>query len=92
MKFAHRMKQVAKRLTLEGNVVLTPCIMGFDPKQLTPKEHETLDQIHRQKIDISDYVLIINVGGYYGKNTKEEIEYAERIGKEVRYLVPTRSS
>lgn len=86
MKFQHRMNKVAKKMTLEGNVVLTPCIMGFDPEKLTAAQHETLDQIHRQKIDMCDYVLIINVGGYYGNNTKEEIEYARSIGKEVRFL------
>ena len=92
MKFQHRMRQIAKKMSLEGNVVLTPCIMGFDPKSLTPKQHEVLDQIHRQKIDMCDYVLIINVGGYYGSNTKEEIDYAKSIGKEVRYLEPVRGA
>lgn len=86
MKFQHRMNKIAKKMTLEGNVVLTPCIMGFDPTKLTAAQHETLDQIHRQKIDMCDYVLIVNVGGYYGSNTKEEIEYARSIGKEVRFL------
>jgi hypothetical protein len=33
-----------------------------------------------------DNVLVLNVGGYIGDSTKSEIEYAERIGKPVRYL------
>ena len=45
-----------------------------------------LDKIHRQKIDMSDEILVINVDGYIGESTKSEIEYALKNGKAVKYL------
>ena len=45
-----------------------------------------LDKMHKQKIDMSDEILVINVNGYIGESTKLEIEYALRKGKNVTYL------
>ena len=45
-----------------------------------------LDDMHKRKIDMSDEIFVINVGGYIGSSTKSEIEYAKKAGKKVRYL------
>lgn len=45
-----------------------------------------LDDIHKGKIDLSDEIFVINVGGYIGASTKNEIEYAESTDKVVKYL------
>lgn len=45
-----------------------------------------LDEMHKQKIDMSDEVYVINVGGYIGESTKSEIEYAKAEGKKIDYL------
>ena len=45
-----------------------------------------LDEMHRQKIDMSHEILVINVGGYIGESTKSEIEYARIKGKKISYL------
>ena len=47
---------------------------------------EMLDDIHKRKIDMSDEIFVINVGGYIGESTRSEIEYALAHGKVVRYL------
>ncbi len=52
----------------------------------TPGQKVALDDLHKRKIDAADYVLVLNVGGYVGDSTRSEIEYAERIGRPVRYL------
>lgn len=49
---------------------------------------DILDELHKRKIDISDEVVILNVGGYIGQSTKAELEYAIEIGKPVSYLEP----
>lgn len=49
---------------------------------------EQLDELHFRKIDISDRVYVINVDGYIGESTRNEIEYAESIGKPIDYLEP----
>ena len=47
---------------------------------------ERLDVLHLRKIDLADEVLILNVGGYIGKSTRKELDYALSQGKPVRYL------
>jgi len=45
-----------------------------------------LDELHKRKIDLADEILVINVGGYIGKSTSGEIEYAKEHEKKIRYL------
>lgn len=45
-----------------------------------------LDEMHKTKIAQADAVLVINVGGYIGKSTYSEIEWAKSLGKEVSFL------
>lgn len=47
---------------------------------------EHFDNLHLRKIDISDSIYVINVNGYIGESTRNEIDYAEKIGKPVTYL------
>ena len=54
-------------------------------KQATSRK-KMLDKIHRQKIDMSNEVYVINCGGYIGESTKSEIEYAKANGKKISYL------
>lgn len=53
-------------------------------------EHEgvadIMDELHLRKIDLSDEVLVLNVGGYIGESTAREIKYAISKKKPVRYL------
>ena len=42
--------------------------------------------MHKQKIDTSDAILVINKNGYIGDSTKSEIEYAKAQNKEIIYL------
>ena len=41
--------------------------------------------MHKEKIKISDAIYVINIGGYIGSSTKSEIEFAEKLGKEIIY-------
>lgn len=84
-----------KRLTLEGNIVISVGLFGhagdaevwenMDEGTLT-KTKEMLDDMHKRKIDMADEIYVINVGGYIGSSTKSEIEYAKATGKGIRYL------
>jgi cell division protein FtsB len=55
---------------------------------ITPEEKLQLDELHKRKIDLADEVLILNVGGYIGESTRSELEYAQLLGKPVRFLEP----
>ena len=52
----------------------------------TPEQKILLDVLHKQKIDLADEVLVLNVGNYIGDSTRSEIEYAKDQGKLIRYL------
>lgn len=50
---------------------------GMDEGTLS-KTKEMLDDMHKRKIDMADYIYVINVGGYIGDSTRSEIEYAKK--------------
>ena len=95
-RFKDDFYEVQKRLTLEGNIVISVGLFGhwgdsevwdgMDEGTLS-KTKEMLDDMHKRKIDMADGIYVINVGGYIGDSTRSEIEYAEANGKFVKYLV-----
>lgn len=94
-RFKDQFMEVQKKLTLEGNIVISVGLFGhagdsevwenMDEGTLT-KTKEMLDDIHKRKIDMSDEIFVINKDGYIGDSTRSEIEYAKAHGKKVRYL------
>lgn len=87
IKFKDEFMKVQEKLTLDGNIVLTPNFFNNIKKEdIDEKTKEMLDEMHKQKINMSDEIYVINVGGYIGESTKSEIEYAERKGKKIFYL------
>jgi hypothetical protein len=42
-----------------------------------------LDALHLAKIDLSQAIVIIDVGGYTGKSTKSELQHARRRNKPI---------
>ena len=80
-----------KRLTLEGNIVISVGLFGHTGDEEVWKEgvKEMLDDMHKRKIDMADEIFVINPGGYIGNSTKSEIDYALAAGKGVKYLVNT---
>lgn len=74
--------------TLAGRIVLTiGCNTkdddrGMDWSAVKPM----LDELHLQKIDLADEVLVIDgETGYLGESTRREIAYAVAHGKPIRY-------
>lgn len=87
IKFKDKFIKVQEKLTLEGNIVLTPNFFNnIKKEEIDEKTKKMLDEMHRQKIDMSDEIYIINFGGYIGESTKAEIEYAKTKGKKISYL------
>ena len=87
IKFKDEFMKVQEKLTLDGNIVLTPNFFKSIKKEdIDEKTKKMLDEMHKQKIDMSDEIYVINVGGYIGESTKLEIEYAKEKGKRISYL------
>ena len=79
-----------KRLTLEGNIVISVGLFGHsgDEEVWLEKTKLMLDDMHKRKIDLADEIFVINVGGYVGSSTRSEIDYALHTNKAVNYLEP----
>lgn len=88
-KFKDEFIDEQKRLTLEGNIVISVGLFGHsgDKEVWSEGTKQMLDDMHKRKIDLADEIFVINVGGYIGSSTKSEIEYALGKGKSVRYMV-----
>lgn len=95
-RFKEDFMKEQKRLTLEGNIVISVGLFGHsgDNEVWEGMDEDTLtntkimlDDMHKRKIDMADEIFIVNPGGYYGDSTKSEIEYAKQCGKRVKYLV-----
>ena len=94
-RFKDEFMEALKRLTLEGNIVISVGLFGhsgddevwesMDEGTLT-KTKEMLDDMHKRKIDMADEIFVINVDGYIGESTRSEINYAMEKGMPVRYL------
>ena len=87
-RFKDAFMDAQKRLTLEGNIVLSVGLFGHsgDKEVWTEGIKEMFDDMLKRKIDMADEVYIINVNGYIGSSTQSEIEYAKATGKTVKYL------
>ncbi len=87
IKFKDEFMRIQEKLTLDRNIVLTPNFFNnIKKEEIDLETKKMLDEMHKQKIDISDEIYVINVGGYIGESTKSEIEYAKRKGKKISYL------
>ena len=78
-RFKDEFMEAQKRLTLEGNIVISVGLFGhsgdnevwenMDEGTLT-KTKEMLDEMHKRKIDMADEIYVINAGGYIRSNTR----------------------
>lgn len=92
-RFCEAFQQANYKETMAGKIVLS---VGFYPhSQLqahgqevgcSDKQKLKLDELHKRKVEIADEVLILNVGGYIGNSTREEIEHAIKHRKVIRWL------
>ena len=86
LKFQKEMMEVAEKLDLEGNCILTPVYPVLRICELTDNQLQKIKEAHFKKIELSDAIYVINKNNYIGESTKLEIEYAKKLGKKVMYL------
>lgn len=95
-RFYQEFQQAEYELTMQGNIYLS---VGFyahaqdamntlhgEGVGITPEQKQALDELHLRKIDLADYVYVVNKDGYIGDSTRREIQYAMRHGKPVVFL------
>jgi hypothetical protein len=93
-RFTEQMLIKQWELTKQGYIVLSWCALPDSYFKSEDRFHvgdqegvkALVDEIHKRKIDISDEVFILNVGGYIGESTRGELNYAIANGKKVTFL------
>lgn len=71
-----------RRLTLEGRIVLS---IGNAASTMNADEKTRADRLHLHKIAMADRVHVLNVGGYVGDSTRNEIAFAIANGKRITW-------
>ncbi len=93
-RFWKKFQEVSLEQTLEGKIVLSVGAavasddehFGHLPEKEKADIKARLDVLHLRKIDLADYVYIINVDGYVGASTQAELNYAWGLGKPILFL------
>lgn len=89
-RFWEQFQEANAFLTQQGNVVFSVAVPSYSGDAEMPEEKKAiLDKVHLHKIRMSDEILVLNVEGYIGESTRKEIQFAESIGRKVRYLEDT---
>jgi hypothetical protein len=87
-KFREAFEAANRRLTLEGVIVLSVGCFGHCGDPLSLHQKTELDALHFRKIEMSDSIFVLNVNGYIGESTTNEIAYAFSLGKGVDFYQP----
>lgn len=86
-RFKDEIMQVAHNLTMQGHIILMPCVFHHaDKEELTTEQKICLDNLHKEKINLSDAIFVVNVNGYIGESTFGEIDWANRMKKQIFFL------
>ncbi|GEM_PF-3223879 len=91
-RFMEAFFAVGWTLTIGGQIVLSVGVSkhadenGHGAELLGQDIADRIDELHLRKIDLADWVLVLDVGGYIGKSTAAEIKYATKLGKPIEYL------
>lgn len=73
------------RLTKLGAIVHSVGVVLSDKDGDNKELGELLDEVHKQKIGMSQGVFVINPGGYIGRSLVGEIDYAQFLSRDILY-------
>ena len=87
LRFYKEMMEITEKMELQGNCMLVPIYNPTRPNKddFTKEEALMLDKMHKERIKLSDAILVVNVNDYIGSSTKSEIEFAKSLNKEIIY-------
>ena len=80
-RFKDEFLKVQEELTLAGHIVLSPGVFVHTDHEVDVLQKRKLDDLHRRKIDLSDWIYVVNPVLYFGASTWSEISYAWMTGK-----------
>ena len=84
MRFANEMKKIAWDLEYNKGYCVIQLVYN-DGNEISAEGKLRLDAAHRRKIELSDGIYVVNIGGYISESVRNEIALAENLGKEIIY-------
>lgn len=84
LKYQKEIMDVAEKLALKGNCVLTP-VYPVSNNERTENQLKLLKEEHFKKIELSDEIMVVNVNNCIGDSTKLEIDYANKLNKKIAF-------
>lgn len=83
MRFEQQMRSIAWELETRHGFNVLQCIYSPVGAAAGEKERTALENAHYRKIDLSDAIYVVDIGGYVGESVRREMAYARERGKEV---------
>lgn len=94
-RFTHAYETQQFQLALRGFIVLSAgatvkkdAYLDAVVGHMSPEDKTRIDELHLRKIDLSDEIVVLNIDGYVGDSTREEVLYALENGKGITWVEP----
>ena len=86
-RFEEKFRILNEYFTMRGYIVLAPGVFAHSRDiQISAADKARLDELHKEKIEMSDFIIVICPNGYIGESTRSEIEYAVAHNKRIYYM------
>lgn len=85
MRFAEEMKAIALNLQCKHNFNVLQCVYNDHNLPLSQEDIHKMGLAHYKKIDLCDAIYVVDIDAYIGESVKNEIRYAEKLGKHIIY-------
>ena len=85
-RFPSHFANAARMYSMEGHVVLAPHVYTNGDESLKRAQQEELHELALKKIQMADVVYVINPHNIMSEDVRKQIEFAESLGRMVRYL------
>lgn len=86
LRFMKEIMEITEKMNLQGNCMLSIVYPAkLDKDDYTDEEITMLGKMHKERIKLSDAILVVDVDHYIGSSTKNEIEFAKSLNKEIIY-------
>lgn len=85
LRFQKEIMEITEQMDLQGNCMLSIVYPTKDKEDYSEEEIAMLNKMHKERIRISDAILVVDVNHYIGESTRSEIEFAKSLNKEILY-------
>ena len=86
-KFKYSFENVERMLTLNNKIVFKPAFfLHIDSFKASDQKKIELDKLHKEKIAMSQAVLVVNENNYWGEGAASNICYARNLGIPIYYV------